>query len=118
MRTDNATLQQLVSRLQGFHAEVKRLCHSAIVDDAAITDSDLPAPNKATFDLMGIDGVLSYEYQTKALSKTGGMANIKQWLSQRHEVFRGDVDGMGTPKGILLLVRTGWRQKPRRPSRC
>ena len=104
VRTDNATLQQLVSSLQGLtHAEVKRLCRSAIVDDGAITDSDLPALNKAKFDLMGMDGVLSYEYQTEALSKIGGMANLKQWLGKRHEVFSGDVEGMDTPKGILLL---------------
>ena len=104
VRTDNATLQQLVSSLQGLtHAEVKRLCRSAIVDDGAITDSDLPALNKAKFDLMGMDGVLSYEYQTEPLTKIGGMANLKQWLGQRHEVFRGDVGGMDTPKGILLL---------------
>lgn len=104
VRADNATLQQLVSSLQGLtHAEVTRLCRSAIVDDGAITDSDLPALNKAKFDLMGMDGVLSYEYQTEALSKIGGMANLKQWLGKRREVFSGDVDGIDTPKGILLL---------------
>ena len=104
VRTDNTTLQQLVSSLQGLtHAEVQRLCRSAIVDDGAITDSDLPALNKAKFDLMGMDGVLSYEYQTEALAKIGGMANLKQWLGKRHGVFSGDTEGVDTPKGILLL---------------
>ncbi|PCJ35801.1 MAG: hypothetical protein COA75_09965 [Cellvibrionales bacterium] len=52
---------------------------------------------------MGMNGVLSYEYQTEALAKIGGMDNLKQWLGKRHSVFNGDVEGMDTPKGILLL---------------
>ena len=104
VKTDNETLEQLVSGLRGLtHGEVRRLARSAIVDDGAITDTDLPEINQAKFRLMDMEGVLNFDYSGEALSNVGGMENLKNWLEKRKAVFTGAVSGLDAPKGILLL---------------
>ncbi len=104
VKTDNTTLKQLVSGLRGLtHGEVRRLARSAIVDDGAITDADLPEINEAKFRLMDMEGVLTFDYSGEQLSNIGGMDNLKDWLGKRQAVFAGDVEGLDPPKGILLL---------------
>lgn len=105
VKTDNETLQKLVSNLRGLtHEEVKRLAHNVIADDGAIDESDLPEINRAKFQLMDMDGVLSYEYRTERFNNVGGMENLKAWLDTRRKVFLGEVDaGNDSPRGILLL---------------
>ena len=105
VKTDNETLQKLVSNLRGLtHGEVTRLARGVIVDDGAINESDLPEVNRAKFELMDMDGVLSYEYRTERFANVGGMTNLKTWLDVRRKVFLGEVNaGTDTPKGILLL---------------
>jgi SpoVK/Ycf46/Vps4 family AAA+-type ATPase len=104
VKTDNETLEQLVSGLRGLtHGEVRRLARSAIVDDGAITDTDLPEINQAKFRLMDMEGVLTFDYSGEQLSNIGGMDNLKNWLGKRKSVFAGGVEGLDPPKGILLL---------------
>ena len=105
VKTDQDTLQKLVSNLRGLtHGEVTRLARGVIVDDGAINESDLPEINRAKFELMDMDGVLSYEYRTEHFANVGGMTHLKAWLETRRKVFLGEVDaGADTPKGILLL---------------
>ncbi|WP_246125268.1 AAA family ATPase [Exilibacterium tricleocarpae] len=105
IKTDNRTLQQLVANLKGLtHAEVRRLARGAIVDDGAITESDLPAVNKAKFALMDMEGVLTFEYQTETFAGVGGLVHLKNWLAERRQVFLNPQgQGLDCPKGILLL---------------
>ena len=105
VKTDNATLRQLVANLKGLtHSDVRRLVRGAIVDDGAITEEDLPEINKAKFQLMDMEGVLSYEYRTEKFSDVAGMGALKTWLEKRRGAFAGGMvaDGSDSPRGILL----------------
>jgi len=112
--TNNETLQKLVSNLKGLpRADIRHLVRGAIVDDGAITESDIPEVNQAKFKLMELDGILSYEYDTEKFAAVGGMENLKNWLDIRRGAFNansrgrsgngGDVARIDAPKGILLL---------------
>ena len=105
VKTDNRTLQQLVKNLQGVtYSEVRRLARGAIVDDGAITSEDIPNVNKAKFELMDMDGVLSFEYDTAKFSDVGGLDNLKGWLADRKQAFHSeDNQRLEPPKGIMLL---------------
>ena len=110
VRTDNKTLQQIVRNLSGLgFEEARRLARGAIFDDGAITPSDVPEINKAKFELMDMDGVLSFEYDTAKFSEVGGLEGLKQWLIHRRKAF---IEGKGEnqldpPKGILLTGMQG-----------
>lgn len=106
VKTDNGTLQKLVANLKGLaQSEVRHLVRGAIIDDGAITESDLPEVNRAKFQLMDLEGVLSYEYDTEKFASVGGMDNLKAWLEARRQVFAGEnnMPGIESPRGILLL---------------
>lgn len=106
VKTDATTLQMMVANLKGLtQGEVRHLVRGAIVDDGAITESDLPEVNKAKFKLMDLEGVLSYEYDTEKFASVGGMDNLKSWLEVRRSIFAGEsvAPGISTPRGILLL---------------
>ncbi|GAB1256489.1 AAA family ATPase [Aurantivibrio plasticivorans] len=106
IKTDSATIDKLIANLRGLtHSEVRRLARSAIVDDGAITDDDIPEINKAKFELMDMDGVLSFEYNTEKFSNVGGLNALKSWLEQRRTPFvDADKDSLNDmPKGVLLV---------------
>lgn len=104
VKTDNITLQKLVDNLQGLSAsDVRRLVRSAIWNDGAITDDDLPRINKAKFALLDMEGVISFEQQTESFSQVGGLSNLKRWLHTRREAFTDEASKLDRPKGILLL---------------
>lgn len=107
VKTDNETLERLVVNLKGLpHSDVRRLARSAIADDGAITESDIPTINKAKFSLMDLESVLSFEYQTEQFAHVGGLDNLKHWLECRKQVFLGGdtgQKGLDKPKGVLLL---------------
>ncbi|MGE8497688.1 MAG: AAA family ATPase [Pseudomonas sp.] len=103
VRTDNRTLQQVVKNLRGLsHAEARALARNVICDDGAITQEDLPELNKTKFQLLDLEGVLSFEYDTARFADVGGLANLKRWLAERQGAF---LDGKGAdlPKGVLLV---------------
>ena len=60
---------------------------------------------KAKYELLGQDGVLSFEYETASFNQVGGLAALKQWLSIRREAFLADESELtlDRPKGILLV---------------
>ncbi len=106
VKTDSASLKQLVANLKGMsHAEVRRLARGAIVDDGAITEDDIPEVNKAKFELMNMEGVLSFEYNTEKFSHVGGLSHLKNWLKDRRDVFlENNSDGaLDVPKGIMMV---------------
>jgi len=103
VRTDNRTLQQVVKNLRGMsHAEARALARNVICDDGAITQEDLPELNKTKFQLLDLEGVLSFEYDTARFAEVGGLSNLKRWLGERQGIFL-DGKGVDLPKGVLLV---------------
>jgi SpoVK/Ycf46/Vps4 family AAA+-type ATPase len=104
VKTDNLTLKKLVNNMQGLSAsDVRRLVRSAIWNDGAISEADIPKLNKAKFALLDMEGVLSFEQQTQDFSQVGGLNNLKRWLITRREAFNEENTKLDRPKGILLL---------------
>ncbi|MEC8814065.1 MAG: AAA family ATPase [Pseudomonadota bacterium] len=104
VKTDNQTLSKLVSNLRGLtYSDARRLARGAIFDDGAITASDLPELNRAKFELLGMEGVLSFEYDTSSFADVGGLNGLKEWLSKRRDYFLNPRAGVDSPKGVLLL---------------
>ncbi|OWJ89894.1 ATPase [Pseudomonas sp. A46] len=103
VRTDNRTLQQVVKNLRGMsHGEARALARNVICDDGAITQEDLPELNKAKFQLLDLEGVLSFEYETARFAEVGGLANLKRWLAERQSPLLDD-KGRDRPRGVLLV---------------
>lgn len=105
VRSDSKTFERLVTNLRGMTlADARRLVRGAIFDDGAISESDLPHVNRAKFDLMDMEGVLSFEFDTTKFSEVGGLNKLKDWLLQRAPFVRGEIKGnLDPPKGIMLL---------------
>ncbi|MBR9804921.1 ATPase, partial [bacterium] len=82
---DNA-ISQLAKSMRGLSLdEAKRLARGAIVDDGAITESDIDAVNRAKFALMNMDSVLSYEYDTEKCAQVAGFKRLTHWLTIRKD---------------------------------
>lgn len=106
VQTDQKTLKALVSNLNGLSFnDARRLIKKAIVDDGAITVTDMPKVMKAKYELLNQDSLLAYEFETEDFANVGGMQNLKHWLNVRKTVFVSDESdhGLPAPKGILLL---------------
>jgi SpoVK/Ycf46/Vps4 family AAA+-type ATPase len=106
IKTDNVTLQKLVNNLKGLpHQDVRRLARGAIVDDGAISDTDLPELTKAKFALMDMEGVLHFEFSTAHLKDIAGLNRLKEWLGHRkHAMLNTDTKAkLDPPKGVLLF---------------
>lgn len=109
VRTDTKTLDALVANLRGLpFSDAKRLARGAIYNDGAITIEDIPELNRGKFQLMRMDGVLSYEYDMATFAEVGGLSALKTWLGVRKEHFiKSAVEnvkaGMDIPRGIMLL---------------
>lgn len=103
VRADNQTLARMVHNLKGLsYADVRALVRSAIMDDHAITESDLPAVNKAKFELLDLEGVVSFEFETANFADVGGLGRFKDWLANRRDAFT-DNSLKDKPKGVMLL---------------
>lgn len=103
VKSDGATLQQLVANLRGVTAsDARRLVRGAIVHDGAITTTDVPEVSKAKMQLMDMEGVLGFEYETASFNDVAGLTNLKQWLEMREQAFlQGDASIR--PKGLMLF---------------
>lgn len=103
VRTDNRTLQQVVKNLRGLsHAEARLLARNVICNDGAITQEDLPELNRTKFQLLDLEGVLSFEYDTARFAEVGGLAALKRWLGERQSAFLAGKPG-DQPKGMMLV---------------
>ena len=103
---DKKSVSRIVSNLKGLtFKDSSRLIRNAIVDDNAITESDIDAVMKAKYQLLNHDDVISFEYDTARFGDVGGMSKLKQWLHQRQKVFhgQGNIEGIDAPRGLLLL---------------
>lgn len=104
VRTDSKTLEKLVANLRGMtYSDARRLARGVIFDDGAITNTDLPELSKAKFNLLDMDSILSFEYDTADFADVGGLQGLKRWLQQRRDVFHQPDGKLDAPKGILLL---------------
>ena len=105
IRADQATIKKLIKNLRGLsRQDAHRLARGVIRDDGAITEDDLPAINKAKFELIDMEGVLSFEYDTEKFTAVGGLSKLKDWVKQREHIFlNGDPGGLDKPKGLMLL---------------
>ncbi len=100
--------EQLADNLRGVTLDdARRLIHNAIVDDEALTKADLDKVNRAKFQLMNMDGVLRYEYDTRSFADIAGMDALKHWLKLRtpgdSSAERTTQNALTPPKGIMLL---------------
>ncbi len=84
------------------HQDVRHLVRTAIFDDGVIDQSDVPAINKAKFELLSMDGILSYEFGVEKMDKVGGLENLKSWLEQRKNSFLSG-NTIDSPKGVLMV---------------
>lgn len=96
-------IHKMISSLRGLGSTaVRRLIRSAIFQDGALTESDLPEINKAKFALLDMSGVISFEYDTEKFSDVGGLKNLKNWVLDRKHAFLEN-NHHDRPKGIMLL---------------
>lgn len=101
---DEKSLDLLVKNLAGLtFSEARRVAHTAIFDDGAITQDDLPQVMKAKYSLLNKEGMLYFELDTEQFSNVGGFSRLKTWLRQRQPAFEGKLQGLDKPKGLLLL---------------
>ena len=109
VKLDGQTLALLTSHLRGVtESDVQRLVRGAIYDDGAITQSDMAHVNKAKFELMDMNNILSFEYDTAQFAQVGGLRGLKRWLAERKQAFvqlasAESEDVVDTPKGLMLL---------------
>jgi AAA+ superfamily predicted ATPase len=105
VQTTNKAIDLLVRNLVGLTAtDVRRLALKAINDDGVISESEMPEIMRAKYELLGRDGILSFEYETVQFSEIGGMQRLRNWLTVRKDFFIGDAEArLDTPRGVLLL---------------
>src|SRR6185312_8672257 len=83
--------------------DARRLARKAIDNDGAILESDIPEVMRAKYELLGRDGLLSFEYETTDFSEVGGMQRLRHWLELRKSFFVDDDETLDPPRGVLLL---------------
>ncbi len=105
VQTTNKVIDMLVRNLVGLTAtDVRRLARKAINDNGVISESELPEVMRAKYELLGRDGVLTFEHETAKFSEIGGMTRLRQWLEVRKEFFLENTDEvLDPPRGVLLL---------------
>ncbi len=104
VQTTNKALDLLVRNLAGLTAtDARRLAEKAINDDGVISESEIPEVMRAKYELLGHDGLLSFEYETVKFSEIGGMQRLRNWLDVRKSFFLEDDRFLDPPRGILLL---------------
>jgi len=105
VKADKTSIELMVRNLTGLTiSDARRLIRNAIYDDGAVTQNDLPNIMKAKYELIGQDGVLSFEYDTARFSDIGGFSRLLDWLQKRRDVFLQQNEANNDiPKGILLL---------------
>ncbi|EXF46870.1 ATPase [Pseudomonas sp. BAY1663] len=78
------------------------MARNVICDDGAITQEDLPELNRSKFQLLDLDGVLGFEYETARFAEVGGLAQFKRWLAERQGAFLSG-QGDDLPRGVMLV---------------
>ena len=106
VKSNSKTIEKLIKSLMGLTiSDARRLARKAIYDDGIISESDFPRVNKAKYELLNLEGLISFEYETSHFSDVGGFKNLKDWLRNRESAFRQDENDsiLDVPRGIMLL---------------
>lgn len=106
VKTDNRTMKRLIENLKGINfGDARRLIKKVIWDDGCITENELPEVNKAKFELMDMEGVLSFQYETARFSEVGGLVHMKDWVKKREKAFFQfeQKSRLTPPKGMMLV---------------
>lgn len=104
VQADAVAVDRLASNLTGVTAtDARRLIRSAIENDGAISQDDLPGLMKTKYELINQDGVIAFEYDTASFAEVAGLTRLKEWLSHRHKSFAGKAGSLDQPRGIMLL---------------
>ncbi|MCW8908045.1 MAG: AAA family ATPase [Sedimenticola sp.] len=104
VRADTMAVDRLASNLTGVTAtDARRLIRSAIENDGAISQDDLPGLMKTKYELINQDGVIAFEYDTADFADVAGLCRLKSWLDKRKKAFTGENGSLDQPKGIMLL---------------
>ncbi len=104
LEADRKSIDLLVNNLIGLTvSEAKRLIRNAIYDDDAVSKCDVDRVQKAKYELLGQDGVLSFEYETADFDQVGGLQSLKDWLELRKAAFLKSDSKLDRPKGIMLV---------------
>jgi len=105
VRTTQQALDLLARNLAGLTAtDARRLVRKAVQDDGVISSSDLPEVMKAKYDLLGGDGLVTFEYDTAQFSDVGGLNRLRRWLEIRKTFFTSKkATPLDPPRGVLLL---------------
>jgi SpoVK/Ycf46/Vps4 family AAA+-type ATPase len=104
VQTDAKAIDRLAANLTGITTtDARRLIRSAIENDGAISQDDLPGLMKTKYELINQDGVIAFEYDTASFAEVAGLTRLKEWLSHRHKSFAGNSASLDQPRGILLL---------------
>ncbi len=105
VRANRDAFEALARSLTGLTlSDAKRLIRNAIYDDGVISDSDIPEVLNAKYELIGQEGLLSFEYDTARFAEVGGFERLKRWIAVRKPAFlEPDDEQLDPPKGIMLL---------------
>ncbi|TVO78359.1 AAA family ATPase [Sedimenticola selenatireducens] len=104
VQADPIAVDRLATNLSGVTAtDARRLIRSAIENDGAISQDDLPGLMKNKYELINQDGVIAFEYDTASFAEVAGLIRLKEWLSHRHNAFTNKTNTADRPKGIMLL---------------
>ena len=107
VKTSKRSLRRLAQNLKGLTLkDAKRMIRTAIIDDNAITEDDIPTLLNTKYKFLNQDEILAYEFDTSSFSDIGGMKKLKDWLKVRKKIFTDDQNipyGLDKPKGMLLL---------------
>lgn len=105
-KIDPAAVEKLIVNLSGLAlSDAKRLSRKAIYDDGVISNSDIEEVNKAKYELLDMDGLLQFEYETARFADVGDLKNLKEWLNSRKLAFLNNIytSSADVPKGIMLV---------------
>lgn len=105
VHTTREALDLLARNLAGLTAtDARRLVRKAVQDDGVISPSDLPDVMKAKYELLGGDGLVTFEYDTAKFSDVGGLTRLRRWLEIRRTFFvHAGATKLDPPRGVLLL---------------
>lgn len=104
VQADAVAVDRLATNLTGVTAtDARRLIRSAIENDGAINQDDLPGLMKTKYELINQDGVIAFEYDTASFAEVAGLSKLKEWLQHRRKSFSSRSGSLDQPRGIMLL---------------
>lgn len=99
-----SSLDTIVRNLRGLsRTQADRLARELIAHDRALSCDDVNHALAAKRRMLHRGGLLEYVEAPVDLTRIGGLAKLKKWLSVRRGAFAGTLKGVRRPRGVLLL---------------